>query len=340
MHVRRMSSKNSRSLLAAGAILGAALLAGCSSAAGGGGATEAPEGEGGSAFPAGDVRFVIPYAAGGPTDVTARALAPCLSETLGTNVIAENVTGGSGAVGLQDMISKPADGQTIAIVSPGMVVLSPLANGLDYSREDITSVGVISYSPMIMVTGEGSPHTTAEELFAAAESGTTINVGVSGASTPQAIELQRLSEEYGVPVTVVPFDGSAGAITALLGGHVDAIFVNDQQDVVDRIESGEFNALAVSSPERQDHLPDVPTLAELGYEDLTLAVTIYALAAPAGTPDDVVTTLSDALEGCLEDEETVAAIGENYVPAEYQDREDFDGFLTEAEEVYTEILSS
>ena len=336
--MRSMSRKHNRALVAAGAMLGVALLAGCSSAAGGGGESAAPEGDG-AAFPAGDIRFVIPYSAGGPTDVTARALAPCLGDALGTNVIAENVTGGSGSVGLQDMISKPADGQTVAIVSPGMVALSPIANGLDYSREDVASIGVISYSPMILAVPDGSPHASAEEFFAAAEAAPgTLTVGVSGASTPQAIELQRLADEYGVQVTVVPFDGSAGAITALLGGHVDAMFVNDQEDVVQRIESGDFRALAVSSPEPQAHLEGVPTLASLGYEDLTLAVTIYALAAPAGTPDDTIAALSDALEGCLTDETTVDAIGENYVPAEYQTGEDFDGFLAQAEEVYSAML--
>lgn len=335
--MRSMSKKQNRSLIAAGAMMGVALLAGCSSAAGTD-SSAAPEGEA-AAFPSGDIRFVIPYAAGGPTDVTARALAPCLGDSLGTNVIAENITGGSGSVGLQDMISKPADGQTIAIVSPGMVALSPIANGLDYSREDVKSIGVISYSPMILAVPGSSPYASAEEFFAAAEDAPgTLTVGVSGASTPQAIELQRLADEYGVQVTVVPFDGSAGAITALLGGHVDSVFVNDQEDVVQRIESGDFNALAVSSPERQAHLEDVPTLAELGYEDLTLAVTIYALAAPAGTPENAITALSDALEGCLTDEATVDAIGEDYVPAEYQDGADFDGFLAEAEEVYSNML--
>lgn len=339
--MRSMSRKHNRSLVAAGAILGVALLAGCSGASGAGaGDSAAPEADG-AAFPAGDIRFVIPYSAGGPTDVTARALAPCLGDALGTNVIAENITGGSGSVGLQDMISKPADGQTVAIVSPGMVALSPIANGLDYSREDVASVGVISYSPMILAVPEGSPYSTAEAFFAAAEDAPgTLTVGVSGASTPQAIELQRLADEYGVEVTVVPFDGSAGAITALLGGHVDSMFVNDQEDVVQRIESGDFTALAVSSPERQAHLEDVPTLAELGYEDLTLAVTIYALAAPAGTPDSTISTLSDALEGCLTNQATVDAIGEDYVPAEYQDAADFDGFLAEAEEVYSAMLGS
>ncbi|WP_241992265.1 tripartite tricarboxylate transporter substrate-binding protein [Cryobacterium lyxosi] len=102
----------------------------------------------------------------------------------------------------------------------------------------------------------------------------------------------------------------------------------------------DFTALAVSSPERQAHLPDTPTLVELGYDDLTLAVTIYALAAPAGMPDDVVATLSDALEECLTNPETVSAIGENYILPEYQTGEEFDGFLSEAEKVYTRILGS
>lgn len=293
----------------------------------------------GAGYPSEKIRFIIPYAAGGPTDVTARALAPCLGKELGQSVVAENVAGGSGALGMQKLISSKADGHTVAIVSTGMTVLTPLVNGLDYSKDDITPIGVISHVPMNLVVGKDSPYKDAEAFIAAAKANPgKLNIGVSGASTPQAIELQRLEEQYGVDITVVPFDGSAGATTALLGGHADAAFINDAPEVSDRIKDGSFKALAVSSGERQKHLPDTPTLVELGYPDLTLAVTTYALAGPAGLPDEATSKLAGSLETCLKDSKTIETIGERFVPEKFDDAKTLKGILDEGATVYKTLL--
>ncbi|MFI7481601.1 tripartite tricarboxylate transporter substrate binding protein [Kocuria sp. M1R5S2] len=327
-----MNAHFSRSLvsLTAAAALGVSLTACAQGEAGGGSGGE---------YPSEPVTFIVPYAAGGPTDVTARALAPCLSEELGQEVVAENVPGGSGALGLQEMTSAEPDGHTLAIVSTGMVVLTPLVNDLDYGKEDVTPIGVISRVPMNLVVGKDSPYRTAEEFFAAAqENPGTLNVAVSGSSTPQAIELQRLEDDHGVDLTVVAFDGSAGATTALLGGHADAAFINDAPEVSDRIEDGSFRVLLTSGEERQEHIPDTPTFVDLGYEDLTLAVTTYGLAGPAGLPEDVVSTAGGALETCLQNEETVQAIGERFVPETYGGPEELQRHLDEGAEVYQSIL--
>ena len=320
--------------LIAGTAAVAIVLVGCSGSGSGSGSDTPGEG-----YPAERIRFIVPYSAGGPTDVTARALGPCLTGELGQTVVVENLAGGSGALGLQELISSDPDGYTVVIGSPGMVVLTPLVNGLDYSMDDITPVGIISQGPMNLVVGENSPYKDAEAFIQAAKDNPgTLNVGVSGAATPQAFELQRLEDEYGIDITVVPFDGDAGVTTALLGGHADAAFRQDSPEVAGRIEDGSFRALAVSSAERQAHLPDVPTLVELGFPDLTLAVTTYILAGPADMPDGIVTTLADGLETCLQDSQVVAAIGERFVPTEFGDSALATGILAEAASVWGEIL--
>ena len=291
------------------------------------------------AYPTEKIRFIVPYAAGGPTDVTARALAPCLGKELGQSVVAENVAGGSGALGMQKLIGSKADGHTVAIVSTGMTVLTPLVNDLDYSKDDITPIGVISHVPMNLVVGKDSSYKDAKAFIAAAKANPgKLNVAVSGSSTPQAIELQRLEDKYGVDITVVPFDGSAGATTALLGGHADAAFINDAPEVSARIEDGSFKALAVSAEDRQKHLPDTPTLVELGYPDLTLAVTTYALAGPAGLPDEATSKLAGSLETCLKDAKTVEIIGERFVPEKFDNAETLQGILDEGATVYKTML--
>ena len=292
-----------------------------------------------ASYPTKPITFIVPYAAGGPTDVTARALAPCLSNQLGKPVVAENAAGGSGAVGLQKMIGKEADGHTLALITTGTVALTPLANSLDYSKDDVTPIGVVSRVPFNLVVGKDSPYNTAEEFFAAAkDSPGTLNVGVSGASTPQAIELQRLRDQYDVDLSVVPFDGSAGATTALLGGHSHAALLNDAPEISERIEDGSFRVLATTGEERQAHIPDTPTLAELGYEDLTLAVTTYGLAGPAGLPTEVVEAVGGALEECLQDPRTIEAIGKRFIPEQYGNSQDLQRYIDEGAHTYEAIL--
>lgn len=313
-----------------GAAAVAWVLVGCS--ASGGGAS-------GGDFPRERIRLIVPYAAGGPTDATSRALSPCLSDELGQTVVVENLNGGSGATGIQELISSDPDGHTLAIGTSGMVVLTPLVNDLDYSRSDITPIGLISQGPMNLVVAEDSPYKNAKALIRAAKDKPgTITVAVSGAATPQAVELQRLEDDYGIDITVVPFEGDAGVTTALLGGHADAAFRQDSPEVADRIKEGSFRALAVSGAERQAHIPDVPTLVELGFPDLTLALTTYFLAGPKSLPGPVVTTLADSLETCLRDPGAVAAIGKRFVPARFGDGAATTKILDEAAAVYEPIL--
>ncbi|WP_244523785.1 tripartite tricarboxylate transporter substrate binding protein [Blastococcus sp. DSM 46786] len=316
------------------------LVAACGGEDGGGG-TAAEGGGGGdaSSYPTESIRMIVPYGAGGPTDLTTRTVGACIEEELGQTVVVENLPGGSGALATTELVAAEPDGYTLSLVTAGTMVLTPLANEVGYTKDDITPVGVMTEVPSVLAVGENSPYATAEDFFAAVEAQPgTVTVGTPGASTPQAIELQRLAEEHGVQVTAVPFNGNAEMTTALLGGNVDAVLINASSDVVQNIESGAFVPLVASPEERLSWLPDTPTFTELGYDGLTLSGSTFGLAGPAGLPDDVVSTLEDTLQTCLDKPEVQQTLGEEYVLEEFAGAEELGGVLDRTQEVYEPIL--
>ena len=299
----------------------------------------AGSGDTASDYPSKTITLLVPYDAGGPTDLTSRTVGNCLQEQLGQTVVVENRPGGSGALAMQALIGAPADGYTLSLVTAGTMVLTPLANDLEYAAEDITPIGVMAEVPSVLAVGKDSPYADAEAFFeqAEAEPG-SISVGVPGASTPQGIELQRLADEYDVQVTAVPFDGNAEMTTALLGGNVDAVLINASKDVVENIEAGAFEPIAVSSEERLSWLSDTPTLAESGFPELTLSGSTFGLAGPAGLPEDVTQTLESTLEDCMAEPEVQEGIGEQYVPEEFVGADGLAEVLSDTQEVYGSIL--
>ena len=322
-----------RSLAPLGVLSVVALLAACGEDEGGGGGDEA------ASYPTESIRLLVPYAAGGPTDLTTRTVGSCLEDELGETVVVENLPGGSGALATTELVGAEPDGHTLSLVTAGTMVLTPLSNEVGYTTDDITPIGVMAEVPSVLAVGQDSPYADAEELFTAAEGGPgSVTIGVPGASTPQGIELQRLADEHDVEVTVVPFDGNAEMTTALLGGNVDGVLINASQDVVGNIDAGAFVPLVASSEERLSWLPDTPTFTELGYDGLTLSGSTFGLAGPAGLPDDVVTVLEDTLRTCLETDEVREQLGERYVPEEFVDADGLAQILDDTQEVYEPIL--
>jgi tripartite-type tricarboxylate transporter receptor subunit TctC len=316
--------------IAALAALG--LLAACAEE-GGGAAGDA------AAYPTEEIRLLVPYAAGGPTDLTARAYGTSLEEQLEQTVVVENLPGGSGALATQELIAAEPDGYTLSLVTAGTLVLTPLANEVGYTKDDVTPIGVMAEVPSVLAVGANSSYQTADDFFAAArENPGGITVGVPGASTPQGIELQRLREEYGVEVTAVPFNGNAEMTTALLGGNVDAVLINASSDVTANIDAGQFRPLAVSSEERLSWLPDTPTLAESGFPELTLSGSTFGLAGPAGMPEEVVTVLEDALRTAHDDPAVVEQVGEEYIDAEFRGADELQAVLDRTQDVYEPLL--
>lgn len=292
-----------------------------------------------SEYPTKNVTVYIPYAPGGPTDLLGRATAQFLEKDLGQTFVVENRPGASGSLGIQAMLSGGNDGHSLSVIAVPATATNPLQQDVGYTNDDYVPVGVISVIPSVLVVGKDSPHGDAKAFFSAAEgSPGKVKVAVPGATTSQAMELRRLAELYDVDVTPIPFNGNAEIITALLGGNVDAAFVNASKDILENIDAGSFTAIAVSPPERVPYLEDVPTLKESGFPELVNSISIFGLAAPKDTPEDVLSTLEDSLRKSQQDPEVVKVLDERYVPDEFIDGEAFAEMINEIVETYGPIL--
>jgi tripartite-type tricarboxylate transporter receptor subunit TctC len=310
-------------------------LAGC----GGGEEPVEPQSDAAAAYPTENISFYIPYAPGGPTDLLGRTTASFLEKDLGQTVVVENRPGASGSLGVQAMLAGGNDGHSLSVIAVPATATNPLQQDVGYTNDDYVPIGVISVIPSVLVVPSGSPYADAQAFFAAAKAKPgAVNVAVPGATTSQAMELKRLGEIYDVEVTPVPFNGNAEIITALLGGNVDAAFVNTSKDILGNLDAGKFKPLAVSPPERVEYLEDVPTLKELGYPELVNSLSVFGLAAPKGTPEPVLKTLEESLRKSQQDPEVVKALDEKYVPDEFIGGEEFRQIIDEIVEVYGPIL--
>ncbi|MGY2084434.1 tripartite tricarboxylate transporter substrate binding protein [Blastococcus sp. SYSU DS0539] len=287
-------------------------------------------------FPTKRLRIVVPYPAGGGTDIAARGVAPCMEEALGQSVIVENKAGGSGALGTQELLTQPADGYTMEVVLTSNAVVTPLSNDVGYTLEDFRGVGQIAEYPYVLFTSPDSPYSSAQELLEAAQTGATFIAAAPGAASQGTIELERIAAE-GLDFTIVPFDGTAGVKTAVVGGNADVGIAVVDEDILAQHEQGTLNVLATVGDERVDYLSDVPAINEFeGFEDLGQGTSYIGLVVPADTPDDVTSTLESTLEQCLQDEQTVERIGEEFVTPEFTDGEALMSSFQAQSEAYAE----
>lgn len=329
--------KDPRSVLSALVAASAFLVTAC-----GGGGEDGSDGAASSVtpeYPTKNITLYVPYAPGGPTDLAARTVGDCLAKDFGQEVVVENREGASGSLGMQAMIQGGNDGYSLSLIAVPASATNPLQADVGYTNQDYVPIAVVTEIPSVLAVGQGSRFVDAKAFFAAAkENPGQVSVGVPGATTSQAMELQRLAEGYGIQFALVPFSGNAEMTTALLGGNVDAVFINASKDVLTNVDAGSFNPLAISPKERVDYLPDVPTLAELGYPELTNSVSVFGLAAPAGTPEDVLQTLEDGVRACLEQPDVVQTLGDQYVPDTFIGRGDFQARIDEIVSVYGPLL--
>ncbi|TWF77168.1 tripartite-type tricarboxylate transporter receptor subunit TctC [Pseudonocardia hierapolitana] len=292
----------------AGIVAAAALAVACS-----GQAPDAPD-----EYPTREITVLVPYTAGGPTDLAARTMGAHLEKALGQPVIVENLPGAAGSVAMNELVSSEPDGHTLTLVAAPSTVVTPMIQDVPYDAGSFVAIGVITEVPSVLAVAGDSEFADAAAFFdAARQRPGELNVGTPGATTSQAIELRRLANEYGVQATVVPFNGNAELIQAVLGGTVDAVLINVSADIRAQFDAGAFRPLAISPAERVDYLPDVPTLAELGFPELTYSTSLFGLGAPAGTPPEIVSRLEAAMRDGLADPAVRQKLDEAYVPDEF-----------------------
>ncbi|MDR7544181.1 MAG: tripartite tricarboxylate transporter substrate binding protein [Armatimonadota bacterium] len=247
----------------------------------------------GQAFPTRPIELVVPFAAGGGSDILARAMAKVMAEErlLPVPLVVTNRPGGSGAVGWGYVLSKRGDPYFLATVSSSFWT-TPLVGQAPFTFKDFTPVaGVARDTYLYVVRTESAYRTLRDVITVARQSPELISIGGSAAASDDRVATGLLQRAANVRFNYIPFGGTGPALTALLGGHVSSTWINPGEGL-EHIKANKIRALALTSSERLRVLPDVPTFRELGY-DLTWEQFRGVVMAP-GVPADAVRVMSEA----------------------------------------------
>jgi len=252
-----------------------------------------------NAYPSRTVRMIVPYAAGGPTDLAARKLATLLGPRLGQPVVVENRGGGGGVSGSLLVATAKPDGYTLLVGATGPLVVSPSIRKLAYDVDkDLQPVAEIwRSSQLLAVHPKLGVKTLAEFLDYAKKN--PINLGTAGPGTLPHLLMELINREAGIKLVHVPHRGTAAVLPQVVGGHIDAI-IGDAAVIAPNVTSGALVPIAVTAPKRSALLPNVPTMAESGHPKL-VAESWYGLMAPAGVPQDAMKKLVPAVQAALAD---------------------------------------
>ena len=270
-------------------------------------------------YPSNTITTVVPFSAGGPTDTVTRLIAESMSRTLGEQIIVENVGGAGGTLGARRVAQAEPDGYTLLVHHIGMATSATLYRSLPYDpRTAFAPVGLITEVPMTLVARPDFPPEDLPGLISYVKENADevlyANAGIGAASQLCGMLIMQALDTQ---LTTVPYQGTGPAMTDLMGGQVD--FMCDQTtNTTNPIKAGSIKAYAAFTDERLDVLPDLPTAKEAGLEGIEIAIW-HGLYAPAGTPEDVVAKLSEALKTALADEHVTqrfAELGTAPVPPE------------------------
>ncbi|WP_345250692.1 tripartite tricarboxylate transporter substrate binding protein [Pigmentiphaga soli] len=247
-------------------------------------------------YPDKPVKFIIPFAPGGPSDIQGRMLADKLAQRLGQPFVADNRAGANGNIGMQAVAAAPPDGYTIVIASVGTWAVNPSIYKnppFDITR-DIAPVALLTASPAVLVVHPSLPVKSVDDLIALARARPgQLNFGSSGAGSIGHISGEMFCQMTGVKMVHVPYKSAAPANTDLIGGQIQVLF-NTSISVVPFIKSGQMRALAVTSKHRIRALPELPTLDEAGVKGFE-NVSWSGIGTTGGTPREIVATLNRQL---------------------------------------------
>jgi tripartite-type tricarboxylate transporter receptor subunit TctC len=254
------------------------------------------------AWPTKPVTLLVPFPPGGSTDMIARSVAPKLQEKYGQPFIVENKPGAGGTVGAAQAKRSPPDGYTILVSSLGPFVIGPhLIKTTGYDPlKDFDYITVAVQAPNILAVPTNSPHKSVADVVKFLKANPEkMTFASAGNGTSDHLTAELFWQETGTKATHVPYKGGAPAMTDLIGGQVDATFMNINTGLP-QVKAGKLRALAVTSSKRSPLLPDVPTMEELGFK----GVTVYswqAFAAPKGLSADTRNKLRETIVAALND---------------------------------------
>jgi tripartite-type tricarboxylate transporter receptor subunit TctC len=254
-------------------------------------------------FPTHPIRVVVPYAAGGPTDILGRLMADFLGRDLGQAAFVENKPGANGAIGAETVARADADGYTLLVVAGSMIVLNPLLyKKLSYDPvRDFRMLTLITEVPVVMEVHPSVPAKTVAEFVAYAKQNPgKLSFGSAGTGGTIHLAGEMFKQMAGIEMTHVPYKGAAPALTDLLAGNIQLMF-DSVGTALPSVRSGMLRALGVSSARRNSDLPGVPTIAESGYPDYLVSVW-FGVVAPARVQDSVAQILKGSLDRAMNDD--------------------------------------
>jgi tripartite-type tricarboxylate transporter receptor subunit TctC len=253
-------------------------------------------------WPQKPVTLVVPFPAGGSTDMVARAIGPKLAEKLGQPFLVDNKAGATGTIGATQVKRAAPDGTSFLVTSLGPLVIAPhLIKGMQYDAlKDFDLITVAVQAPNVLVVPASSPHRTVADVIAYEKKNPgKMTFASSGNGSSDHLTAELFWQQSATTGLHVPYKGGAPAITDLLGGQVDASFQNVNA-VVQNIKAGKLKALAVTGEKRSPVLPDVPTIGEAGVKNVEV-YSWQAIVAPKGLPPAVRTKAHDAMVAALND---------------------------------------
>jgi len=287
-------------------------------------------------YPTKTIQIINPFPAGASTDILARILADKLPALLGQPVVVINKTGGGGAIGIKAVKDAPADGYTVMVAPPPLVLIPIARKGIGFSLADFTAINLGGSSPYVMVVKKDAPWKTLEEIVAEAKKnpGKLIwAIPLTGSAGHFTYELFKMVT--GTDITNVPMGGETPVATAILGGHADTTFIS-LGTVQSHLEAGTLRALAVTHPKRLKEFPEIPTTAERGYPTVN-TIPWFVFAVHAKTSRAIVNRLDQVFKEVLKDKEIIAKIEKAGMIVENLGAKETAKFLADEHKKWSEV---
>lgn len=293
-------------------------------------------------YPTKVVRFIVPFAPGGSSDIISRSVASQLSVTLGRQVVVENRGGGGGNIAMEEVKRAAPDGHTLILGHIGTLAVNPAIYGakLPYDPiKDFQPVSLLALVPNVIAVNPTVPvHSLADLVKAAKDKPGVLNYGSAGNGSAGHLAMEYFKLTAGIDVVHVPYRGTGPMLTDLLGGQVEATF-NGIPPIVSQIKAGKLRPLAVGSPQRVAVLPDVPTIAESGYPGFETSQW-YGLMTPAGVPRPIIDKLQQSVAKALAAEDTRKRITDDGGEIAGGTPEEFAALIAKEKERWAKVVAA
>ena len=290
-------------------------------------------------YPSKPIRLVVPFAPGGTSEIVARAVAQQLTNQLGQSVYVENKAGGAGTIAMTEVAQSAPDGYTLILGHVGTLAVNPYAMAKQpYDvNKDFLPVALLARVPNLFVVGAPVPARDFNEFVALAkkEPG-KLNYGSAGNGSAGHLAFEYLKYVTGIDVVHVPYKGTGPQLQDLLGGRLDATSAG-MPALVPHIKSGKLRAIAVGTPQRIPALPDVPTVAELGYKDFETSQW-YGIMVPKGTPREIVLKLNAEINKALASSAVTQRFADDNAAAGVGSPEDFGAYIAKEQVRWKDVV--